>query len=95
MFSYKEATNLLINENRNFFFHQNKTLPMPWTANPSLVEQMREFKSKRLEDLLTGGRQDGTQIVCALHQNSGAFCFFPIPAGKLRSMTIIHGMDMN
>ena len=29
-------------------FHQNKTLPMPWTANPSLVEQLREFKSKWL-----------------------------------------------
>lgn len=45
------------------FFHQNKTLPIPWTANPSLVEQMRKLKSKRLEDLLTGGRQDGTQVV--------------------------------
>lgn len=28
------------------FFHQNKTLPIPWTANPSLVEQMRKLKSK-------------------------------------------------
>ena len=45
------------------FFHQNKTLPMPWTANPSLVEQMRGFKSKRLEDLLTGGRLDEAQVV--------------------------------
>lgn len=45
------------------FFHQNKTLPMPWTTNPSLDEQMREFKSKRLEDLLTGGRQDEAQVM--------------------------------
>lgn len=36
---------------------------MPWTTNPSLDEQMREFKSKRLEDLLTGGRQDEAQVM--------------------------------